>query len=87
MIEIAIEEVSGRLEEVLERARGGEYVFITQRGEPVAELAPLSAERWRIAKLAMEGKVEWSGGKPQLPSRGIIVRGEPVSDTVIRDRR
>ena len=86
MIEIAIEEVSGRLEEVLERARGGEYVFITQRGEPVAELAPLTAERWRVAKLAMDGKVEWSGGKPQ-GLQGVIIRGEPVSDTVIRDRR
>lgn len=86
MIEIGIEEVSSRLEEVLERARGGEYVFITRHGEPVAELAPLAAERWRIAKLAMDGKVEWSGGKPQ-GLQGVIVRGEPVSDTVIRDRR
>ena len=86
MIEIAIEEVSGRLEEVLERARGGEYVFITQRGEPVAELAPLSVERWRIAKLAMDGKIEWSGGKPE-GLQGVIIRGEPVSDTVIGDRR
>jgi prevent-host-death family protein len=86
MIEIGIEEVPGRLPELLERARTGEYVFITERGEPVAELAPISPERWRIVKLALEGKIEWNGGKPQ-GLRGVVVRGEPVSDTVIRDRR
>ena len=87
MIEIGIEQVSGRLEELLERARTGEYVFITERGEPVAELAPVSPERWRIVKLALEGKIEWNGGKPEPPKQGVIVRGEPISDTVIRDRR
>jgi prevent-host-death family protein len=87
MIEIGIEEVGGRLEELLDRARTGEYVFITDQGAPVAELAPLRPERWRIAKLALEGKIEWNGGKPEPPRQGVIVRGEPVSDTVIRDRR
>ena len=87
MIEIGIEEVRGRLPELLERARAGEYVFITERGEPVAEIAPIRPERWRIAKLALEGKIEWSGGKPEPPKQGVIVRGEPISDTVIRDRR
>jgi prevent-host-death family protein len=87
MIEIGIEEVDGRLEELLERARTGEYVFITERGEPVAELAPLRPERWRIVKLALEGKIEWNGGKPEPPKQGIIIRGEPLSDTIIRARR
>lgn len=86
MIEIGIEEVGGRLEELLDRARTGEYVFITELGEPVAEIAPISPERWRIVKLALEGKIEWSGGKPE-GLRGVVVRGEPISDTVIRDRR
>lgn len=87
MIEISIEEVGGRLPELLERARTGEYVFITEQGEPIAELAPLGPERWRMVKLALEGKIEWNGGKPELPKQGVIVRGEPISDTVIRDRR
>jgi len=86
VIEIGVEQVSGRLEELLERARTGEYVFITAHGEPVAELAPVSPERWRIVKLALEGKIEWNGGKPE-GLRGVVVRGEPISDTVIKDRR
>jgi len=87
VIEIGIHEVSNRLEEILERAHTGEYIFITEHGEPVAELAPISPERWRIVKLALEGKIEWSGGKPEPPKQGVIVRGEPISDTVTRDRR
>ena len=87
MIEIGMEEVGDRLLELLERARTGEYVFITEQGEPVAELAPIRPERWRIVKLALEGKIEWNGGKPEPPKQGVIVRGEPISDTVIRDRR
>ena len=87
MIEIPIEEVNSRLPELLDRARTGEYVFITELGEPVAELAPIRPERWRIVKLALEGKIEWNGGKPEPPKEGIIIRGEPISDTVIRDRR
>jgi prevent-host-death family protein len=86
VIEIGIEEVGARLEEILERARTGEYVFITEHGKPVAELAPISPERWRIVKLALEGKIEWNGGKPE-GLRGVVVRGEPISDTVIKDRR
>lgn len=87
MIEIPIEEAESRLPDLLDRARTGEYVFITSQGEPVAELAPISPERWRMVKLALEGKIEWNGGKPELPKQGVIIRGEPISDTVIRDRR
>jgi hypothetical protein len=39
-----------------------------------------------VAKLVEEGLVEWQGGKPK-GLRGITVRGEPVSETIIRDRR
>ena len=52
----------------------------------MAELIPFSPERQALAKLAAEGAVEWGGGKPK-GLRGIFVRGEPVSETIIRDRR
>jgi hypothetical protein len=54
--------------------------------EPVAELMPISPARPDIAKLIEEGAVEWAGGKPK-GLRGIVVRGEPVSETIVRDRR
>ena len=54
--------------------------------KPVAEPLPLSPERQALAKLVRAGLVAWQGGKPK-GLRGIVVRGEPVSETIIRDRR
>ena len=51
--------------------------------DPGAELSPALQA---LAKLVKEGKVEWRGGKPK-GLRGVVVRGEPVSETIIRDRR
>ena len=50
---------------------------------PGAEISPV---RQALAKLVEEGKVEWNGGKPK-GLRGVVVRGEPISETIIRDRR
>ncbi|HKI01952.1 MAG TPA: hypothetical protein VKK31_08235 [Thermoanaerobaculia bacterium] len=49
----------------------------------LAELIPSSPE---LRKLVNDGAVEWQGGKPK-GLRGVVVRGEPVSETIIRDRR
>ena len=83
---IGIKELKSRLSEFVGRAREGERFVVTDRGEPVAELSPLSRERQILAKLSREGELDWHGGKPK-GLRGVEVRGEPVSETVIRDRR
>ena len=83
---VGIKELKARLSDYVDRIREGERFLVTDRGEPVAELIPLSPERLALSKLAREGVVEWQGGKPK-GLRGVIVRGEPVSDTIIRDRR
>lgn len=85
-VTVGIKELKTRLSEYVERTREGERFLVTDRGEPVAELIPLSPERQALAKLAAEGAVEWGGGKPK-GLRGIFVRGEPVSETIIRARR
>ena len=59
---------------------------LTDEKEPSAELIPLSPVRSDIAKLIEEGAVEWAGDKPK-GLRGIVVRGEPVSETIVRARR
>ena len=85
-VAVGIKELKIHLSEYVGRTREGERFLVTDRGEPVAELIPLSAERQALAKLAAEGAVEWGGGKPK-GLRGIFVRGEAVSETIIRDRR
>jgi hypothetical protein len=59
---------------------------MTNQGESGAKPNLLSPALQALAKLVEEGKVEWNGGKPK-GLRGVVVRGEPVSDTIIRDRR
>jgi len=83
---VGIKELKTRLSEYVDRTREGERFLVTDRGEPVAELIPLTPERRALTKLVEAGEVEWHGGKPK-GLRGIVVRGEPVSDTIIRDRR
>lgn len=86
MQSVGIKDLKAKLSDYVGRTRKGETFLVTDRGEPVAELAPLSPERVALLKLASDGEVIWSGGKPK-GLRGVVVRGEPVADTVVRDRR
>jgi prevent-host-death family protein len=85
MAKVDVREFEAKLTESMERARGGEMVVVMDRGEPVAELVPLSPTRRKLLKLAEAGELSWDGGKPK-GLRGIIVRGEPMSETVIKAR-
>ena len=85
MVKVGIKELKAKLSEYVERARGGEMVVVTDRGEPVAELVPLSPTKRRLLELVDAGELSWGGGKPK-GLRGIVVRGEPMSDTVIKAR-
>ena len=71
---VGIKELKTRLSEYVDRTREGERFLVTDRGEPVAELIPLTPERRALTKLVEAGEVEWQGGKP-------------MSETVIRARR
>lgn len=85
MIKVGIKELKAKLSEFVERARGGEMVVVTDRGEPVAELIPLSPTKRKLLELTEAGEISWGGGKPK-GLRGIVVRGEPMSETVIKAR-
>jgi prevent-host-death family protein len=86
MTKVGIKELKAKLSEYVERARSGEMVVVTDRGEPVAELVPLSPTKRRLLQLVEAGELSWGGGKPK-GLRGIVVRGEPMSETVIKARR
>jgi prevent-host-death family protein len=83
---IDLENLQSQLRDYLGRTREGESFLVTDRGEPVAELIPLRPARQILERLVAEGTVEWGGEKPK-GLRGIVVRGEPVSETIIRARR
>jgi prevent-host-death family protein len=86
---IGLRELKNNLSATIRRVRGGQSVRITDRNRPIAELRPLGetdvTERLRF--LVRAGRLSWSGGKPSGLPRGPVVRGVPVSKTVVEDRR
>jgi prevent-host-death family protein len=82
---VGIKVLKERLSEYVALARGGERIIVTDRGEEVAELVPLSPERQALKCLQRAGRVRWSGSKP-VGLRGVPVHGADVASAVVEDR-
>ena len=86
MISAGIREVKARLSSYIDKVGRGAHVVITEHGREVALLIPISKERRAIGALIESGKAQWSGGKPQ-GLKGIKIRGNPLSETILEERR
>ncbi len=86
---VGIRELRDHASEMIRRVRAGEALVVTDRNEPVARIVPFGApaDDDTVARLVAEGKVAWSGGKPQGASRRARVRGPSAAEAVIEDRR
>lgn len=89
MTTVGVRELKSRLSEFLRRVANGERITVTDRGRPVAVIGPAeSAEGLDdIVAMVREGRAAWGGGKPRGAARPIRIRGKPISDTVLEDRR
>lgn len=88
MITIGIKKAKSHLGEYLRKVRAGERVVITVRGKPIAEITrPRSAVDERLEAMVRDGEAFWSGGKPKGSKKRVKIKGRPISDTVIEDRR
>ena len=89
MNSVGVRDLKNRLSHHLKRVRAGARLTVTERGRPIATLAPVEEKddlAW-LRKMVAEGRAHWSGGKPQgskNPPRNI---GKLLSDIVIEDRR
>ncbi len=83
---VGLKDLKSRLSELVNRCKMGERVIITDRGQEVAMLTPLSDSRRAALAMRSSGQASWSGGKPK-GLHGIKVRGGSVARTVINDRR
>jgi antitoxin (DNA-binding transcriptional repressor) of toxin-antitoxin stability system len=86
MTTIEMKDLMPKLHECLVRARAGEHIIVTDCGEPVADLTPHNSTRRTVLDAVERGELRWNGGTPK-GLRGVVVRGEPISDTVVRARR
>jgi len=86
MIAVGIRELKMRLSEYVRKAARGEEIVVTARGREVAFLVPVTRERRALKRLVEDGKARMPLGKPR-GARGLSVKGIPLSDSVIENRR
>jgi prevent-host-death family protein len=78
--------MKAKLSSYVDKVRRGEQVVITDHGEEVALVAPISKERRVIKSLVESGRAQWSGGRPKGLA-GVTVRGKPLSETILEERQ
>jgi prevent-host-death family protein len=86
---VGIRDLKNRLSEYLRRVAAGERIIVTDRGRPLAVIAPAEprAADEAVHRMVREGLARWGGGKPRGAPRRVRIKGRPISHTVIEDRR
>ena len=92
MLTTAVREFRTDLGKYLSLVKRGEEVMITEHGKPVAKLIQPAPEtdawRERLPLLAAQGLILLpSKGPRKKPPKPIQVKGKPLSEIVIEDRR
>ncbi len=72
MTTVGIKDLKIHLGRYVTRAAGGETIVVTERGSPVAILAPLSEDLAAVEILKRSGRIRGSGAKPL----GLRVKGQ-----------
>ena len=87
---VGVRELKGNLSHYIQKVKKGEGVIVTERRKEVALILPYKTERddrEKILRLAQQGVVRWSGGKPEGMRSRVSMTGKKVSDAVLEDRR
>ena len=89
MISAGIKDLKNRLSDYLREVKRGEKVLITERKKIIGTIVPVERtdEDSRLLSLVREGFASWRGGKPNGGRRPIKIKGKPVSEIILEDRR
>jgi prevent-host-death family protein len=80
-----IKELKAKLSSYVDRVRNGEHIVITDHGEEVGIILPISKERRLIVSLISSGLAQWSGSKP-VGALKVKIKGKPLSETILQER-
>ena len=86
MTSVGIKDLKAKLSSYIDKVYKGEKVIITEHGREVAIIIPISKERKVIRSLVDSGKAHWAGGKPKGLA-GVKIKGKPLSETILEERR
>lgn len=89
MTTVGIRELKNNLSQYLRDVKRGKPLTITERGESIAILMPAASHPdTQIAQeLSRKGVGTWKGGKPKGAVRQVSVKGKPVSQIILEERR
>ena len=86
---VGVRALKSQLSMRLGRVKSGVRIVVTDRGRPIATIAPIAppaAREWAI-ELVASGHAHWSGGRPTGARRPVKLRSGSASAVVIEDRR
>lgn len=84
-----VRELKNKLSQYLKEVKQGRSIVVTERGKIVATIIPAREhpDVQTLKRLARSGLGTWKGGKPKGASRSIVIKGKPVGDIVLEERR
>jgi prevent-host-death family protein len=89
MTRVGVRALKDHLSEYLRRVGQGERIVVTDRGEPLATLAPVEETdeaRWGWG-LVRERLASWSGGKPSGSARPPALKGKKTTSEIVLESR
>ena len=81
---VGIRELKAKLSSYIDKVRNGENIVITEHGEEVGMIIPITPVRKKILSLVKSGEAQWSGDKPK-GIRGIRFNRKPLSQTILEE--
>jgi prevent-host-death family protein len=86
--QVGIRELKARLSTYLRQVKGGRTVIITERGEPVARIVPMSQPLdAQLEAMQQAGLIAWNGKK--LPPLAPVARAKgdrTIAELLLEDR-
>ncbi|MBM4277035.1 MAG: type II toxin-antitoxin system Phd/YefM family antitoxin [Deltaproteobacteria bacterium] len=91
---VGIKELKNRLTYYLGLTQTGNNIVVTDRGVPIAVLRNLDSVEQnasleeKLASLAKQGKIRLPAKKPKwTPFKPLRIKGKPLSETILEERR
>jgi len=90
-VRLGLREANQRFSYAIKRVKAGETVILTERGTPIAMIAPLRGttddREAAIRRLEAAGLLIPPTKRGPMPRRPLLrIKGEPMSETISRER-
>jgi prevent-host-death family protein len=86
---VGVRELKAHLSQYLAKVREGEEIIITDRGEPVARIQPVSIANLpaKMQELIRTGRMTYRGPMRYFPTRVRMTPGDKTSTDFVREQR